>query len=151
MRKARIYLDNCCFNRPFDDQSQIRIFLETQAKIHIQNRITDKSLELAYSYMSVFENRNNPNKDNSRIIEDFFVYATVFINPSKELMIERRAEIIKNCGIKNKDAIHLACAIEAKCDYFLTTDDGILKRYTENNIKVCSPIEFVTFHEVHNA
>ena len=24
----RIYLDNCCFNRPFDDQSQIKIKLE---------------------------------------------------------------------------------------------------------------------------
>ena len=29
----RIYLDNCCYNRPYDDQSQIRISLEAQAKI----------------------------------------------------------------------------------------------------------------------
>ena len=29
--KLRIYLDNCCFNRPYDDQSQLRISLETQA------------------------------------------------------------------------------------------------------------------------
>ena len=27
--KMRIYLDNCCFNRPYDDQSQLRILLET--------------------------------------------------------------------------------------------------------------------------
>ncbi len=29
----RIYLDNYCFNRPFDDQSQIRINLEAEAKL----------------------------------------------------------------------------------------------------------------------
>ena len=28
----KLYLDNCCFNRPFDDQSQLRIRLETEAK-----------------------------------------------------------------------------------------------------------------------
>ena len=35
----RIYLDNCCYNRPYDDQSQIRISLEAQAKIFIQNAV----------------------------------------------------------------------------------------------------------------
>ena len=33
----RIYLDNCCYNRPYDDQSQMRVFLESQAKLHIQD------------------------------------------------------------------------------------------------------------------
>jgi len=151
MRKKRVYLDNCCFNRPFDDQSQIRVFLETQAKIHIQNLIIRKELELAYSYMSLYENCNNPNKDNSKIIEDFFVYATVFVDPNKEKVVENKAEKIKSQGIKNKDAIHLACAIEAECDYFLTTDDVILKRSMEKDIQVCSPIDFLTVYEVENA
>jgi hypothetical protein len=29
----KIYLDNCCFNRPFDDQSHLRIRLEAEAKL----------------------------------------------------------------------------------------------------------------------
>ena len=151
MRKKRVYLDNCCYNRPFDDQSQIRVFLETQAKIHIQNLILCDRLELAYSYMTIFENCNNPNKANRKIIEDFFVYATVFVDPNQEEIVENRAEKIKSQGMKNKDAIHLACAIEAKCDYFLTTDDGILKRYAEKDIQVCTPVEFLTVYEVENA
>ena len=151
MRKIRVYLDNCCFNRPFDDQSQIRVFLETQAKLHIQSLIGSAKLELAYSYMSVFENRNNPNEDNGKIIEDFFAYAAFFVDPNQEAAIANRAERIKTLGIKNKDAIHLACAIEAECDYFITTDDIILKRYEEKDIKVCSPIEFLTLCEVENA
>lgn len=42
----RIYLDNCCYNRPFDDQSQIRIALESQAKLYIQRLIVEKKIEL---------------------------------------------------------------------------------------------------------
>jgi len=151
MRQIRVYLDNCCYNRPFDDQSQIRVFLETQAKLHIQSLIGNARLELAYSYMSVFENRNNPDDDNSKIIEDFFAYAAFFVDPNQEKTIENRAEQIKNKGIKRKDAIHLACAIEAECDYFITTDDMILKRYADKDIKVCSPVEFLTLGEVENA
>jgi predicted nucleic acid-binding protein len=32
----RLYLDNCCFNRPFDNQEQLKIKLETEAKLFIQ-------------------------------------------------------------------------------------------------------------------
>ena len=34
-----VYMDLCCFNRPFDDQSQPRIYLETEAKLFIQRKI----------------------------------------------------------------------------------------------------------------
>lgn len=33
----RIYLDNCCYNRPYDEQGQLRIRLETEAKLRIQH------------------------------------------------------------------------------------------------------------------
>ncbi len=56
----RIYLDNCIFNRPFDDQRQIRIRLETEAKLYIQNMIANNLLELAWSYILDFENSQNP-------------------------------------------------------------------------------------------
>jgi len=45
--KNRLYLDNCCFNRPYDDQTNINIHLEAQAKIFIQNEILNKNFELA--------------------------------------------------------------------------------------------------------
>jgi len=40
----KIYLDNCCYNRPFDDQTQMRVFLESQAKIYIQTLVVDKKI-----------------------------------------------------------------------------------------------------------
>lgn len=56
----RVYLDNCCFNRPYDSQFQMRISLETQAKLYIQDLIKSSKLELASSYMLRFENEQNP-------------------------------------------------------------------------------------------
>ena len=32
----RVYLDNCCYNRPFDEQDQLSVRLETEAKLYIQ-------------------------------------------------------------------------------------------------------------------
>ena len=29
----RVYLDNCCYNRPFDDQNQLKIAIESAANI----------------------------------------------------------------------------------------------------------------------
>ena len=56
----KIYLDNCCFNRPYDDQTQIRISLETQAKLYIQDLIKKGKLEMTTSYVLWYENSQNP-------------------------------------------------------------------------------------------
>ena len=45
-------------------------------------------------------------------------------------------------GIKSMDVYHVACAIALKCDYFITTDDRILK-YRDDRIKIMSPIQFI--------
>ena len=149
MTKIRVYLDNCTHNRPFDDQSQIRISLEAQAKLYIQRRIINKEIDLICSYMSAYENSENPNPKNRNSILIFFQYAIEFIDINKADIIGECAEALKKWKIKSNDAIHLACAIEAKCDYFITTDDDILKNYHGTDIHVCSPITFVS--EVYNA
>ena len=64
----KIYLDNCCYNRPFDDQKQIKIYLETIAKLHIQKQIKIGIYNLFWSYILDFENKNNP-YDDKKIIE----------------------------------------------------------------------------------
>ena len=35
----RVYLDNCCYNRPFDEQAQLSVHLETEAKLEIQRQM----------------------------------------------------------------------------------------------------------------
>ena len=36
MSAMRVYLDNCCYNRPFDDQAQLTVRLETVTKLAVQ-------------------------------------------------------------------------------------------------------------------
>ena len=45
MSKVKIYLDNCCYNRPYDDQNQLKIELETKAKLYIQDLIVNNARE----------------------------------------------------------------------------------------------------------
>ncbi|MCL2093582.1 MAG: PIN domain-containing protein [Treponema sp.] len=149
MPRIKVYLDNCTFNRPFDDQRQIRISLESQAKLYIQRLIIDKSIDLICSYMNFFENSENPNNENKNSIKSFFNYAVEFIDIDKADIIETHAEELKKMKIKSNDAIHLACAIEAKCDFFITTDDVLLKNVHNETIRVLSPIDFIS--EVNDA
>ena len=143
MNKVSVYLDNCCYNRPYDDQTQIRISLETQAKLHIQKLITDKKLNLVYSYVSVYENSKNPNVARRLSITDFFDHATVFVDASKsDKVIEIAAGIMKT-GVKKMDALHIASAIIGNADYFLTTDMRLLK-YSTDKIHIINPIDFTT-------
>lgn len=67
----KIYLDNCCFNRPYDDQTQIRISLETQAKLYVQDLIKDKKLELVTSYVLWYENSQGPYDTKRTAISEF--------------------------------------------------------------------------------
>jgi predicted nucleic acid-binding protein len=44
----------------------------------------------------------------------------------------------------SKDALHVACAIEAGCEYFLTTDDDLLKKLSQyHRIEAIDPTAFV--------
>ena len=143
----KVYLDNCSYNRPFDDQNQMRIYLETQAKLYIQKLIQDGGLLLAISYVSRYENWNSPYSKNKITIEKFFENATILVDIDKADTIEMKANEIMRYGVKSKDALHLSCAIEAACNYFITTDDGILRKYRTGEIKVCSPVEFINIWE----
>jgi predicted nucleic acid-binding protein len=143
----KVYLDNCSYNRPFDDQSQMRIYLETQSKLYIQQLICFDRLLLAISYVSRYENGNSPYSKNKIAIEKFFENATTYVDINKADVIGERANEIVKCGVKSKDALHISYAIEAQCDYFITTDDGILRRYKTGDIKACSPIEFINIWE----
>ena len=79
MRKTRVYLDNCCLNRPFDDQRQLRVSLETQAKLFIQSLVVNGDMELLWSYMLELENRKNPFENKRLSITGFSSYAVDFI------------------------------------------------------------------------
>ncbi len=143
----RVYLDNCCFNRPFDDQTSLSVKLETEAKLFIQNKIKQKEFELVWSYILEQENDDNPFEDRKENILEWNEIAVLDISQNEEVL--NKSEIYFNFGFKNKDSIHLACAEYAKSDYFITTDKGILKKaeLVRELLKIMNPIDFINILE----
>jgi predicted nucleic acid-binding protein len=139
-QKVRIYLDNCCCNRPYDDQSNIKIEIETKAKLFIQELILDDLTELVWSYVLVYENGNNPYLEKRNAIANWRTLSIQYVDESEELIY--MAEEISKTGVKPSDALHVAAAISSKCDYFITPYKRILKHNTDTII-ITDPIGFV--------
>jgi len=138
--KKRLYLDNCCFNRPYDDQTFLKIYLEAEAKLYIQNEIHHKNYELAWSYMMDYEISFNPFTDRKTQILKWKNLAIVDIDESKDVIVFANEIMKKN--FKPKDALHLSCAIKAGCNFFITTDMKILNKSIQNII-IIDPIDFI--------
>ena len=140
-----LYLDNCCFNRPFDDQQQLRISLETQAKLYIQHEILTGRFLLLWSYILEYENNKNPFDVRRENIHDWQNIAVKTIIESEEILSFGEALIKRN--VKLYDALHVACAYVGGCDYFLTVDKGLLNKKIDE-IPILNPIDFIREMEV---
>jgi predicted nucleic acid-binding protein len=143
--ECRIYLDICCFNRPYDDQSQLRVSFETQAKLYIQKMVSDGKIQLAWSYILKYENSRNPFEAKKRAIAQWEKLSSIFVTESNGIIAT--AEKISASGIKNADALHVACAIAGNCHNFITVDKRLL-RYRDDQIIICNPIEFFNQIEI---
>lgn len=143
MKKAKIYLDNCCFNRPYDDQSQLTVSMEALAKLSIQQDIRNNNADLVTSYILVAENTANRFEEKRKDIQKFIdKYTNTYVSEKSADMVKDIAIDIMNTGIKLMDACHVACAIIAGCDYFISTDKRLLK-YQSDRIKIVNPISYV--------
>jgi predicted nucleic acid-binding protein len=140
MLMLRIYFDNCCYNRPFDDQSDILVRLESDAKLYIQELVKDKQLELVWSFVLDYENSVNPFADKRERIQawhDLAVHHCAF-----SAQIEEKAQLLMNLGMKQMDASHIACAILSQADYFITTDKKVLNKSIPE-IQIVNPMIFI--------
>jgi predicted nucleic acid-binding protein len=139
----KIYLDTCCYNRPFDDQEDDIIHVETEAKIYIQSLVKFGVISLVCSVILSDEIEANPNPYNKSSIKDFVSsFASEYIGIENRAKIKELSEEIMKTGVKPVDAAHVACAILSDCDYFITTDKRILK-YKTDKIKLVNPIFFL--------
>lgn len=138
----RIYLDNCCFNRPFDRQGGVAVVIEALAKLQIQALMYSGAVEYVWSDILSLEVSRNPYLNRRRAILAWIAGATEYV--VTDSAIESRGHEIEALGVKPKDALHLASAAFAACDWFLTTDKGILKKVRElGSLRVANPVEFM--------
>lgn len=144
-----LYLDNCCFNRPYDDQSHYRVNLETQAKLYIQEKILLKQYDLVWSYILQFENDQNPHLAHKVEIAKWKHQSKILLPPSDEIIAN--AKHYQTLGLRVKDALHCACAVAAKADYFLTTDKQLIKKAASiPEITAINPLRFIEIEEEIN-
>jgi hypothetical protein len=136
----RVYLDNCCYNRPFDEQTSLIIQFETDAKLRVQELINLRSLELAWSFVLDYENDANPFEDVKEKIAEWKALASVDCDYSKD--IAAKADELTCLGLRQMDASHLACALAASADYFITVDKKVLNKHIPG-ITVINPIDFI--------
>ncbi|HHV81315.1 TPA: type II toxin-antitoxin system VapC family toxin [bacterium] len=136
----KIYLDTSVLNRIFDNQSQVRIYLEATAVLLIFMLIDKGYLELVSSEVLIYENENNPYEERKLFVNSLIRKAKLFQELDEEIL--ERAKEMETLGIKGLDALHIACAERLKVDYFLTCDDKIIKKY-KGVILVKNPVEFL--------
>jgi len=135
-----VYLDNCCFNRPFDDQVSLVVRLETEAKLHVQELVRQGMIDLIWSFVLDYENAAHPFEEVRSRIAEWKKLAIADCNLSDE--IADAARVLMKIGLRQADASHLACAIHLGADCFLTTDKKVLNKQI-HGIEILNPIDFV--------
>lgn len=141
----KIYLDACCLNRPFDDQSQNRIRLESEAILMIMNRMQAGEWEWIGSEVLALELENTPDVDKRKYLTELASGIKTNITLSESEII--RANEFENLGFKSFDAMHIACSESALADVFLTTDDRLLKKSVREkdniNVQIANPLSWL--------
>ena len=141
----KIYFDMCSLQRPLDDQSALRVQLETQAVLGLLAHCESGKAEMVASDALVFESDANTDPVRGDFAEQAIAKAAFFIQTSAA--IKANAQSFVEAGIKPLDALHLASAIAAKADFLCTCDDRFLKRartVDTKPTKVVSPFELVS-------
>lgn len=140
----RVYLDNCCYNRLFDDRSNIKNYLEREAILLIFEFACDKDIIIVGSEVLKTEIAAMSHLFRREVIQ--LVYERM-VSEHIELLgnvVKRAKDLACQIGTKPYDSLHLALS-EGNTDYFLTTDVKLIKASKRTNLdfRVINPIEFI--------
>lgn len=136
-----LYLDTSVYNRPFDNVSQPRIWLEALAFAAILQMREAGKVKLVSSDALEYENSRNPFLDRKTWVNFYLSLAATYQQLDNSIRI--RAQGLENQGLGSVDALHLACAEKVGAGYFITCDDRIIKRYQGETLRVMNPVDFV--------
>ncbi len=137
----RLYLDNSVLNRPFDNQRQPRIWLETLAFSLVLSLIEAGGADTICSAIHRLENDACPYAERRRWVEKCLAQAknTLALGDAAK----QRALELQGVGIKSLDALHIASAEQAGADYFLTCDDRLVRQYS-GKLLLMNPQTFIS-------
>jgi predicted nucleic acid-binding protein len=122
----RIYLDNCCLQRPLDDQTQPRIRVETEAAFAVLAAVASGDQQLLSSEALEYEIRRIPDENRRGEVLSVLLLAGERLEVTDA--VEAVAQQFEQSGIGAMDALHLALASAANADYFCTCDDALFRK-----------------------
>lgn len=140
-----VYLDNCCYSRLTDEDTQLNMIAEA-AKIQtiIDNRFFSGYMIIGSRAVTA-EIGNN--RDVAKREESYRVYwDTVAGEVSISEEVVTRAAELELKGLGAMDSFHLAAAEAAVADYLLTTDIDFINKCSKPNftfVKVINPLNFL--------
>ena len=138
----RVYLDNCCYNRPFDEQTQLKVRLETEAKLRVQAMMRNGEVEYVWSDILSQEVFDNPFPHRREKILEWRHGAVCTVEMTTDVIAD--ADDLAAKGLKAADALHVASAAAADCDYFISTDIRLLRRIRQFKVtRILNPMEFL--------
>lgn len=139
----KIYLDNCCYNRPFDDQTQERIHLESEAVLAVLQRGQAGVDTIIGSDILELEIGRMPDTIKKQQVKALYKVSDICISYT-EAIRDRSQEIMGQSKIRTFDSLHIAAAEASGADVMLTTDDKLEKMAEKLRLKVrvVNPLKF---------
>ena len=141
----KVYLDVCCFNRPFDDHGQDRVRLESEAVLTILGHAQSRMWALIGSEVIDIEISKIPDDDLRCKVNILSGMKQKFITVNND--VEIRAKELEILGFKSFDALHIACAEKGDADILLTTDDIFLSKALQSRnilkVRVENPLRWL--------
>lgn len=139
----RLYLDCCCYNRPFDGSTQARLQQEADAVKKILNGwhciLGSDFLDMEISMISDI-------KKLSKVRKLYEPDEHIDISQS---ILDRAKELQAISTLHDMDSSHIAAAEAGHADAFLTVDDRLIRSCKGlDTIRIVNPVEFLK--EVEN-
>jgi predicted nucleic acid-binding protein len=139
-------MDNCCLNRPFDNQANLRVHLEAEAIKTIIRLVEQQKFSLISSKVLQFEISKLPDEFKKKELRLMESLASEVVQVNSQIAV--RAKEFERMGVQSFDALHLACA-ENNADVLLTVDDKFIKKANGiNSLKVAVYSPLIWLNEV---
>jgi predicted nucleic acid-binding protein len=142
----KLYFDNCCYGRPYDDQSQDEIRAETDAVQNVIKLAQWYGYTIFGSVVLDIEIGKIKNKDAEKYEDVWGFYQRTITSRAgaEKHVVEHYTPLALQAGVRGLDVFHLCVAISAGVDYLVTTDKKFIKAAAglRLSLTVINPLNF---------
>ncbi|HEV3310430.1 MAG TPA: PIN domain-containing protein [Chloroflexota bacterium] len=141
----KLYLDVSCLNRPFDDQSQMRIRLEADAVLLILEQCDRGDWHHVSSEIAQIEISAMAEDERRARVQLLLPDENAILRIAED--VRERATNLQKRGFKPADALHVAAAEKLEADVLLSCDDRLCRLARRHrrllNVEVVNPLDWL--------